>query len=460
MPERQVREVADRLTKHLRKGTGDDNLSVRVPLGADRHGNPLYTRQGLVPRWVLPELPVPPGCGCPVCRRQANGQAKAGAATTAPDPAVRENQQVTTGAVNTAPPNVGAVFPSPGAVNTASGAVNTASGAVNTAPTPFRSRKEHTRALVDSGTAVAPQRASVCDESEPKPAPMRADDPRWLELRTAYPKTEKSAAARGVLTKALAEGVEFDLILRRLKAFTAAKHAEGRDHRYWPLLVTWLADEGWEDVADPTPDGARAHPSATRPAVPQPLGSARRQLQALQDRSRTRRRPSAKDGRLMNTDMPRPEAPMHDQAAEKAALGSMMISASAADVVIIRLEPGDFYQPKHGTIYTAIVHLMTAGQPVDPISVAHALDEKGDLVRAGGARTYTNWSPPCLPRRRRGTSQGSSPAGPSGAGSSNRRTRSPRPPPTCRSPSTRWSTTLPHHPQSHNRPGRRRRRPR
>ncbi|MFC5927266.1 replicative DNA helicase [Micromonospora vulcania] len=87
----------------------------------------------------------------------------------------------------------------------------------------------------------------------------------------------------------------------------------------------------------------------------------------------------------MNTDMPRPEAPMHDQAAEKAALGSMMISASAADVVIIRLEPGDFYQPKHGTIYTAIVHLMTAGQPVDPISVAHALDEKGDLVRAGGA---------------------------------------------------------------------------
>ncbi|WP_444951075.1 hypothetical protein [Micromonospora ureilytica] len=249
VPERQVREVADRLTKHLRKGTGDDNLSVRVPLGADRHGNPLYTRQGLVPRWVLPELPVPPGCGCPVCRRQANGQAKAGAANTAPDPAVRENQQVTTGAVNTAPPNVGAVFPSPGAVNTAS-------GAVNTAPTPFRSRKEHTRALVDSGTAAAPQRASVCDESEPKPAPMRADDPRWLELRTAYPKTEKSAAARGVLTKALAEGVEFDLILRRLKAFTAAKHAEGRDHRYWPLLVTWLADEGWEDVADPTPDGA------------------------------------------------------------------------------------------------------------------------------------------------------------------------------------------------------------
>lgn len=87
----------------------------------------------------------------------------------------------------------------------------------------------------------------------------------------------------------------------------------------------------------------------------------------------------------MTLAMPRPDKPMYDLAAEQAALGCMMLSPSAADIVVLRLEPGDFYQPRHTTIYQALVDLIANSQPTDPINLAHHLDSRGDLERAGGA---------------------------------------------------------------------------
>jgi replicative DNA helicase len=77
--------------------------------------------------------------------------------------------------------------------------------------------------------------------------------------------------------------------------------------------------------------------------------------------------------------------PPHDEAAEQAVLGSMLISPDAISAVVDRLSGADFYAPKHETVWDAIVALYTDGKPVDAITVAHALQRSGELPRVGGA---------------------------------------------------------------------------
>lgn len=86
-----------------------------------------------------------------------------------------------------------------------------------------------------------------------------------------------------------------------------------------------------------------------------------------------------------DTDMARLEeaAPPRDSQAEMAVLGAMMGSIQVADEISELLTAGDFYKPKHATIYTAILDLTSAGNAPDPISVVHALGD--DLTRVGGA---------------------------------------------------------------------------
>lgn len=75
--------------------------------------------------------------------------------------------------------------------------------------------------------------------------------------------------------------------------------------------------------------------------------------------------------------------PPHDLAAEKAVLGAMMMAASAADDVTELLTGPDFYEPKHETIYDAIVSLL-GSRPVDPITVADELTKRGVFTMVGG----------------------------------------------------------------------------
>src|SRR4051794_4719353 len=44
-------------------------IEVRVPIGMDKNGDPVYARPGQVTRYRLPVFPPPPGCTCETCRR-------------------------------------------------------------------------------------------------------------------------------------------------------------------------------------------------------------------------------------------------------------------------------------------------------------------------------------------------------------------------------------------------------
>ena len=57
--------------------------------------------------------------------------------------------------------------------------------------------------------------------------------------------------------------------------------------------------------------------------------------------------------------------PPHDDDAEMAVLGGMLMSKDAIGEVSQMIEITDFYQPKHQTIYEAIINLFSASQPVE-----------------------------------------------------------------------------------------------
>ena len=76
--------------------------------------------------------------------------------------------------------------------------------------------------------------------------------------------------------------------------------------------------------------------------------------------------------------------PPHDDDAERAALGGMLVSKDAIGEISQALDPVDFYQPNHQTIYETILAMFSAGDPVDSVTVATKLDERGDLQKIGG----------------------------------------------------------------------------
>ncbi|OZG63956.1 helicase DnaB [Bifidobacterium hapali] len=77
--------------------------------------------------------------------------------------------------------------------------------------------------------------------------------------------------------------------------------------------------------------------------------------------------------------------PPHDDDAEMAVLGGMLMSKDAIGEVSQMIDVTDFYQPKHQTIYEAIIGLFSASQPVDVVLVANKLLADGDLEKVGGA---------------------------------------------------------------------------
>ncbi|MFJ1537608.1 replicative DNA helicase [Micromonospora chalcea] len=105
---------------------------------------------------------------------------------------------------------------------------------------------------------------------------------------------------------------------------------------------------------------------------------------SVTDEARTERtggQPSSEPPR----DAPFEKTPPQDVAAEQCVLGGMLLSKDAiADVVEI-LKTNDFYRPVHATIFDAILDIYGRGEPADPITVAAALADSGDLARIGGA---------------------------------------------------------------------------
>ncbi|PDQ35413.1 MAG: replicative DNA helicase [Candidatus Lumbricidophila eiseniae] len=76
--------------------------------------------------------------------------------------------------------------------------------------------------------------------------------------------------------------------------------------------------------------------------------------------------------------------PPHDLLAEQSALGGMMLSKDAVADVSETLRTHDFYVPKHGIIFDAVLDLYSHGEPTDVIAVTDTLTKGGVLQRAGG----------------------------------------------------------------------------
>ena len=70
--------------------------------------------------------------------------------------------------------------------------------------------------------------------------------------------------------------------------------------------------------------------------------------------------------------------------AEESVLGAMMLSEAAIEAASTALDGGDFYRESHSRIYRAALDLYQQGQPVDAITVADKLDERGELAEVGG----------------------------------------------------------------------------
>jgi hypothetical protein len=77
--------------------------------------------------------------------------------------------------------------------------------------------------------------------------------------------------------------------------------------------------------------------------------------------------------------------PPHDIEAEQAVLGSMMLSAAAAEVCLQALGEDDFYRPAHQVIFSVITGLVRGGGQADAITVKDSLEAAGEIGRIGGA---------------------------------------------------------------------------
>ena len=76
--------------------------------------------------------------------------------------------------------------------------------------------------------------------------------------------------------------------------------------------------------------------------------------------------------------------PPQNLEAEESVLGAMMLSPTAIGTVTEILSASDFYRESHGKIYRASLALWSKGEPVDAITLADDLDERGELESVGG----------------------------------------------------------------------------
>ena len=75
--------------------------------------------------------------------------------------------------------------------------------------------------------------------------------------------------------------------------------------------------------------------------------------------------------------------PPHDLAAERAVIGSALVSRRALEEVA-DLDPADFYRPAHEVIWRTVRELSERGEAVDTITVPRALEAAGRSRQAGG----------------------------------------------------------------------------
>ncbi|MDR1030154.1 MAG: replicative DNA helicase [Treponema sp.] len=76
--------------------------------------------------------------------------------------------------------------------------------------------------------------------------------------------------------------------------------------------------------------------------------------------------------------------PPHDDMAEQATLGALLLDKEAIATVIQYLRPDDFYSHANNKVYDAILHLFNKGLTADILTVSEELRQNGKLEEAGG----------------------------------------------------------------------------
>lgn len=84
------------------------------------------------------------------------------------------------------------------------------------------------------------------------------------------------------------------------------------------------------------------------------------------------------------------KVPPHDQQAEKSILGAILIDKDAIIDVLEFLRPEHFYEEGHGHIFSAMITLFEAHEPIDIVTVTSALKKAGKLKEAGGKDGLTD----------------------------------------------------------------------
>ncbi len=90
-------------------------------------------------------------------------------------------------------------------------------------------------------------------------------------------------------------------------------------------------------------------------------------------------------GNIMATKQDHLRIPPHNLEAEQSALGALMLDKDAIIKVADLVRPGDFYKNDHNLIYEAMLELYENREPIDVLSLANRLEEKGKLESSGGS---------------------------------------------------------------------------
>ena len=78
-------------------------------------------------------------------------------------------------------------------------------------------------------------------------------------------------------------------------------------------------------------------------------------------------------------------SPPHNEEAEQALLGALLVNNKVYEKVSEFLKPEHFGNPAHGRIYEAIVKLVERGQIANPVTLKGYFEQDGDLTQVGGA---------------------------------------------------------------------------
>lgn len=86
-----------------------------------------------------------------------------------------------------------------------------------------------------------------------------------------------------------------------------------------------------------------------------------------------------------------PVAPPQDLEAEQSVLGAVLLSGDGRDVVAALVEEGlrpqDFYRDSHGEVFSAMLRMREAGEPIDALTLRDRLARDGKLQLVGGRAT-------------------------------------------------------------------------